>query len=230
MRSLSNKNRDLRPRAPRRRMGRPSNAETELLNTHLLDIAEGLFLANGFDGTSIDVVAVQARASKSTIYLRYPNKNALFEAVIERLIDHVFADVEKKVRGGTTKARLESLLFFLIDRVLRPEVIALSRVLIAEGARFEELVRSHRRGHGSAVELVAKVLKAERDSGRITFAETFENAAEHLLALTERALWMRALLGEDLQQLRAGTKRFVRRGVSVFLHGCLVPEIKPSRR
>jgi TetR/AcrR family transcriptional regulator, mexJK operon transcriptional repressor len=211
-------------------MGRPSNAETELLNTHLLDIAEGLFLANGFDGTSIDVVAVQARASKSTIYLRYPNKNALFEAVIERLIDHVFADVEKKVRGGTTKARLESLLFFLIDRVLRPEVIALSRVLIAEGARFEELVRSHRRGHGSAVELVAKVLKAERDSGRITFAETFENAAEHLLALTERALWMRALLGEDLQQLRAGTKRFVRRGVSVFLHGCLVPEIKPSRR
>ncbi len=45
-----------------------------------------MFLERGFDGASIDEIAVEAHAGKPTIYARYPGKEALFSAVVAQKI------------------------------------------------------------------------------------------------------------------------------------------------
>jgi AcrR family transcriptional regulator len=51
----------------------------------LIDSATRLFAAGGYADTSIDEVAADARLSKGAVYHHFVNKQALFEAVLERL-------------------------------------------------------------------------------------------------------------------------------------------------
>ena len=64
-----------------RRGGRPTRIEAERLAERILEVATGLFLAQGYGPTSVESVAQQAGISKRTFYARYPDKAALFAAV-----------------------------------------------------------------------------------------------------------------------------------------------------
>src|SRR4029079_12219276 len=72
-----------------RRGGRPSRAASEQLGELILDAATQMFLANGFGATSIDAVAQHLRMSKRTFYHRFPDKEALFAAVVHRIIERL---------------------------------------------------------------------------------------------------------------------------------------------
>jgi AcrR family transcriptional regulator len=50
----------------------------------LLDSAASLFFRWGFDKTSVDDIAREAGISKGAVYLEFPNKDALFKAVVHR--------------------------------------------------------------------------------------------------------------------------------------------------
>lgn len=50
----------------------------------LLDAAARLAVRWGFDKTSVDDIAREARVSKGAVYLEFPNKDALFKAVVYR--------------------------------------------------------------------------------------------------------------------------------------------------
>jgi len=57
----------------------------EQTRTALLDAAERLFLAQGYQATSIDAIAAAARFTKGAVYRHFPDKQALFVAVFERV-------------------------------------------------------------------------------------------------------------------------------------------------
>jgi AcrR family transcriptional regulator len=50
----------------------------------LLESASSLFSRWGFDKTSVDDIAREAGISKGAVYLEFPNKDALFKAVVHR--------------------------------------------------------------------------------------------------------------------------------------------------
>ncbi|MFT3996282.1 MAG: helix-turn-helix domain-containing protein, partial [Asticcacaulis sp.] len=50
----------------------------------LLEAAYALFSANGYADTRMEDIAKAAGASKGTIYLYFPTKEALFEALLRR--------------------------------------------------------------------------------------------------------------------------------------------------
>ncbi|MCB4771907.1 TetR/AcrR family transcriptional regulator [Ancylobacter sp. Lp-2] len=64
--------------------GRPSRQEAAALGERILDGARAVFCRKGVANTSLDEIALQLGVSKHTIYRRYPNKDALLEAVVER--------------------------------------------------------------------------------------------------------------------------------------------------
>ena len=45
-----------------------------------------MFLERGFNGASVDEIAEAAHAGKPTIYARFAHKEAIFIAVIERMV------------------------------------------------------------------------------------------------------------------------------------------------
>jgi AcrR family transcriptional regulator len=77
----------------------------KLRETRLLDAAARLFARFGFDKTSVDEIATAAGVSKGAVYLHWPSKFNLFEAVLVReglaLLDEIVERLESDPEGGT---------------------------------------------------------------------------------------------------------------------------------
>lgn len=61
-------------------------APAEARKEGLLDAAQTLVLKHGLRGTSMEAIARQAGVAKPTLYAYYPDKAAVFAALLERLI------------------------------------------------------------------------------------------------------------------------------------------------
>ncbi len=68
------------------RAGRPRRELAGKVGERILDAAGAVFLERGFSGASVDEIAELACAGKPTIYARFSGKEALFAAVVERLV------------------------------------------------------------------------------------------------------------------------------------------------
>ena len=51
----------------------------------LVDVAEALFTEHGYAATSLDAIVAGARVTKGALYHHFSGKQALFEAVFERV-------------------------------------------------------------------------------------------------------------------------------------------------
>jgi TetR/AcrR family transcriptional regulator of autoinduction and epiphytic fitness len=98
---------------------------------HIVACALPLFLANGFKGTSIDLVVKISAVSKPTVYNHFPDKAALMLAVTEQWA----ATHKPKIPATSDLPGLDQL----IDRQwLTREAIGLYALVIGEGRRFPE--------------------------------------------------------------------------------------------
>ncbi|HEX6359013.1 TetR/AcrR family transcriptional regulator [Actinophytocola sp.] len=109
----------------------------------ILEAATEVFLDNGFRGTSMDVVARAAGVAKQTVYQHFVDKERLFVAVVREAVDAVADPVAAEIRqlgsGSDLAADLTELAVRQLGAVLRPRVLALRRLVIAEAGRFPEL-------------------------------------------------------------------------------------------
>jgi len=91
----------------------------------------------------IDEIAAMARAGKPTIYARFPNKVALFTAVVMRNVATVTSRFAGHVPAGTTiEERLTNLGATLLEWALAGDTVDLMRVGISEADRFPDLANS----------------------------------------------------------------------------------------
>ncbi len=150
----------------------------------LLEAARGLFLEHGYAGTSMDQVAHRASASKTTLYTRFPSKDALFQAVIKAEADAfgvTFAVDE--FAGVNIDAALREIGRRFVDLVTSPQAIRLEQVLMAEGGQFPEAVQSfYEAGPLATITAVTAFIAAAMARGDLAPAEP-RDAAELFLAL-----------------------------------------------
>ena len=209
-----------------RRGGRPSRAASEQLGELILDAATQMFLAHGFGATSIDALAQQLRMSKRTFYHRFPDKEALFAAVVHRIIQRLrpAADIPL-IEGADLEAILERLATLILHAALSPQAIALHRLIVAESARFPELARvlAHEGATEEATKLIAGILEREATAGRIRIDDA-RFAAQQFLQMVV-ALPQRRAMGLGAPMSARELRDWPRQVADLFLHGC-----KPIRR
>src|SRR3954466_2488295 len=93
-----------------RRGGRPSREASEQIGALILDAATEMFLAQGFGATSIDALAERLGIAKRTFYHRLADKEALFAAVVHRIVDQLRpAGGTPAIEGADLRALLERL-------------------------------------------------------------------------------------------------------------------------
>jgi TetR/AcrR family transcriptional repressor of mexJK operon len=126
--------RQMPPRSTRKRLQDERIAE-------LLDVAAEIFIAEGFAAASINEMARRANASKATFYSRFPTKQDLFLAVIDRRMSNTFAQVANFPEGGTLKSTLERFCTNLLAVALSPKQISLIRMVSMESGRYPALAR-----------------------------------------------------------------------------------------
>ena len=104
----------------------------------ILDAAAELFLASGYDGTSLARVAESAGVSKATLFKQFPTKSQLFEATVLAAAEMADADLGV-LPSDDFHAGLVHLGRAYADLLARPRVAGLMRTIIAELPRFPEL-------------------------------------------------------------------------------------------
>jgi TetR/AcrR family transcriptional repressor of mexJK operon len=122
--------------------GRPPKGQAAALNDHIIDVAGELFIEKGFGTASMATIASQARIGKQTLYDRFPDKAALFRAVIGRRIDAMLIASTESTEDSDPLKELKKLGRHTLDRVLDPGFVQLHRIVIAEALPFPELARA----------------------------------------------------------------------------------------
>ncbi|HWX50862.1 MAG TPA: TetR/AcrR family transcriptional regulator [Roseomonas sp.] len=164
----------------------------------ILDAAAALFMAEGFGAVSMDAVARAAQVSKATLYAHFPGKEALFLEIISAnclkmrmMMDVALSGSRLPLEGALTELGQQWLRF-----LLRPQVRALHRVVVAEGMRFPHLARDFYLGGPQAVRgWLAGWLAGEQRAGRLRPDADLPQVAEQFLALLRGDLFLRATLG-----------------------------------
>lgn len=193
----------------------------------LLDIATEVFMEHGFEGASTNEIAKRANCSKTTLYCRFPTKQALFIAVLERRMEVMFKELESALPDD---ASLEQTLMEFGSRVLRialsDEKIHLQRVISMEAERFPELaVRYFELGPDRGQERLTRYLRGQIKRGRLV-DEDPQLMAEHLISLITGGPVTCRILGQRDFSGSNDRKRRLRAALKVFLRAYSVEHVR----
>jgi AcrR family transcriptional regulator len=206
-----------------RRKGRPSNAMAGDVEERILDAATVMFAQRGFGGASLEAIAEAAGAGKATLYSRYSGKEALFSAVVKRTCERSLQLVYEAPQSASLAQRLTLLAQTLAARLLSDEIIGLIRMVVADAPRFPALAKlTSDAGRSRTIDAVTKMI-AEH-SGRTLDAPALATTKRHARTLATQILdaiippmLMRALLGEDLVEVRADIRSHVKQTIAIFV-------------
>jgi AcrR family transcriptional regulator len=149
------------PKVPKVPSGRRA-AYSASTKRALVDVAERLFTENGYATTSLDNIVAGADVTKGALYHHFSGKQALFEAVFERVEQDSARFIQEALRGHKDPwdKSLAGLRAFL-EVVQEPRY---RRIVISEGPavlgyeRFRE--REERSTFANVLDIVQSVLAA----------------------------------------------------------------------
>jgi AcrR family transcriptional regulator len=170
------------PRA-RRKADRPAE---------LLEAALDTFVAKGFTAARMEDIATRAGVSKGTIYLYYPSKQAIFEALVRRnIIPKVeAAEAMLAASGLPAPVQLRRLLEFMGEATSDLRVAAVPKLVLAEAGNFPEMARFYRRevvGRGLA--LIEGILRRGMEAGAFRPLDIRATARLFVAPIILSALW-----------------------------------------
>ena len=206
-----------------RKAGRPSNAMAGDVEERILDAAMAMFLQYGFGGASLERIAEAAGAGKATLYSRYSGKEALFSEVVRRNCEHSLDLVFAAPPAKTLPERLISVTQTILTRLLSDEVLGLIRLVIADAPRFPALARlTSEQGRARSIEVVTKIIAefSERildARGRAAAIRHAGPLATQILDAVISPMIIRALMGENLPDLRSNIPSHVKQTITLFV-------------
>lgn len=208
--------------AAKPRRGRPPAAEAGQVEERILETATALFLEQGFGRTTLDQVAEKARSGKSTLYGRYPNKQALFSAVVRRSINTMFADLTVVPSGRTARDRLRHVGTELVRNGLLPRCVAFIRITAAEAENFPELARmGYDESFQGCLRCIAEAITGTTEKAAIEGATP---AAVRFMETALHPLWFQAVYGADPAMLMVRGQELVDDAVMLLEAKGLLPD------
>jgi TetR/AcrR family transcriptional regulator of autoinduction and epiphytic fitness len=181
----------------------------------ILHAATTAFRDEGFECTSMDRIAELAGASKRTVYNHFGSKEALLQAVVERLFEHITA--LKQVEWDRERPLEEQLSDFARAKSLVADddsTPCLMRVVLGVFIRQPDLVREAIERAADDENTLARWLRKAHEAGRL-HVEDPELAAEMFWAMADGALFWPQLLHGRMDAERR--ERLTREVVTTFL-------------
>jgi AcrR family transcriptional regulator len=102
---------DKEVRAPRARM---TGSERRL---QLIDIARSLFAERGYEGTSIEEIALRASVSKPVVYEHFGGKEGLYAVVVDREMSALLDGITSSLTNNRSRVRIERVALALLTYV-----------------------------------------------------------------------------------------------------------------
>ena len=180
--------------------------------------ARAVFMADGFEGASVDDIARAAGVSKATLYSYFPDKRLLFmevaNAECNQMAEHVLDRIDDShpVREVLTVTGTHLLNFLLSDFAQQ-----VFRICVAERERFPELGQAF---YASGPEMgrvrIGAYLSCAVARGELAI-DDIPMAAEQFADLCKTRLWTRAVFGIQSSFSEEEIAEVVRHAVDMFL-------------
>ena len=205
--------------APRRR-GRPRGNQIDRLKQDFLCHALDHFLEKGFEGTRVSDITRSFGMSKQTVYAHFGDKLGLLQAALRNAVDDwlVPFDDLRRLEGEDLGQTLVDVSRVIVETLMSPAGLRLIRITNSEAYRIPEIAE-------------------------YTYQRGYQRIAHYLCDLFERRIYPDAQATPDLEDLATvflnlmsgparqsawglipetiDVEEFIRRRVSLFLHGVL---------
>jgi AcrR family transcriptional regulator len=178
------------PRWRRRAQARPEE---------ILEAALAEFTARGFDAARMEDIASRAGLSKAAIYLYFPSKMALLEALIEAKVAPLADNVRKLAAAGAAdpKTALKMLATAAAHRIADPNLFAVPRLVIAISGRFPEIAKYYRQNVvEKARGALETLIEAAMAQGQMRRVDKNAVVRAFIGPLFFEAMWTHVLNGE----------------------------------
>ncbi|WP_205910811.1 TetR/AcrR family transcriptional regulator [Paroceanicella profunda] len=181
----------------------------------ILNGAAEMFLAQGFDATSMGQIAKHAGVSKGTLYVYFDSKETLFSAMVAC---HKERTAEQWLLPDPECTDVEATLLELscnhIERLTDPKHVKLVRMVIAASERFPVVgQRFYEAGPALGARRLAGWLDTQVARGSLVIPDTTQ-AAWQLLGMLHHPTLVAVAMGghprpprEDMQEVARGAVR-----------------------
>jgi AcrR family transcriptional regulator len=180
------------PRWRRRKQARPAE---------IVSAALDVFAERGFAAATLDEVAARAGISKGTLYLYFPNKDALFRAMVRETVLPNIAAAESLLPASPgadavppAPALIGAVIRMMATRIAGTRAAAVPRLIIAEARNFPDLARFYMDeviARGFA--LMRAILERGIAAGEIRPVDVEETSRCIVAPVLFAALWKSAL-------------------------------------
>lgn len=164
--------------------------------TQVLEGAREVFLAEGYEGASVDEITRVAGVSKATLYSYFPDKRLLFMEVARTECQRQ-AEAAMQIVQPDLSPREVLILGArqIVEFFNSPMSLAIFRMCVAEAERFPELAREfYRTGPMIARNILADYLQCATDAGELS-VDMPELAAEQFAELCKAGIFTQRLFG-----------------------------------
>lgn len=83
----------------------------------LISVGRTLFAERGFEGSSIEEIALRADVSKPVVYEHFGGKEGLYAVVVDREMNNLLTRFESALKGGNARKLLEQAALALLDYI-----------------------------------------------------------------------------------------------------------------
>lgn len=193
----------------------------------ILTAARRLFIAKGFEKTTLSDIIAEAGGSRATLYEHFGDKEGLFRAIMEEdnaMILSGLAPARADDRVVTPEAGLTAFALHLVKALLADETTGTVRILISEGDRVPDIAEAFFRiGPENAIRRLAEYLQRLSESGALRIEDPAAAAQAFLGMVTGNLLIRRLILPESAPAI-PDLDRYVRQAVRLFLTGARAPD------
>lgn len=199
------------------------NQQASVLRTgrkfdQVLEGAREVFLADGFEGASVDNIAKAAGVSKATLYSYFPDKRVLFMEVVRSACVQQ-ADASLELAPGTRRPR--EVLRAAAERVhgvlLGGFSLQLFRIFVAEADRFPELgPMFYESGPMTLHAEIQAYMEAAAARGELKI-EDADLAAAQFIELCKADIFLRFLFKIDTEFTEAERERVISGAIDTFM-------------
>ena len=191
----------------------------------VVEAARTLFLRNGYASTTMEDIAALAGLTKRTVYNNYGDKEALFTGIVADMIAYadefvhaLRAEFPAGITAANLKTRLDELGRRMALAIVRPEVIALRRLLIGEARVFPALAAEYfNRAPGQVIDALDSGFRQLGKTGLLRVADSPRAAAQFAYLVVGETLDRAVLVGttpprdQVIDCAREGVRTFLAR-------------------
>jgi AcrR family transcriptional regulator len=184
----------------------------------ILDVAQQVFLEEGFAAASMSTIAARLGGSKGTLYNYFKSKDDLFNAYVERRCLWQQDEIFECLPGEAPAAALQRVARSFLAHILNDTTLRNFRLIAAEAERSPEIGRSfYEKGPLQGTGRLAQLIADLEARGFLDVDGDPLTAAQHLLGLVQSPTF-KGRLCNAIPPLTAGQiDAEAARGVKTFL-------------